>query len=210
MFAADQVEMHYDGQRVLGPLSLQITPGQTTALLGPSGSGKTTLLRLFAGLIQPFAGQVFFDGYPLDPARLVQLRTRTGYMIQEGGLFPHLSARANVALRAQDLGWPQDRMAARIEELAQLVALDAGLLDRLPSRLSGGQRQRVALMRALMLDPDALLVSHDMGEAAFLADQLVLLREGKLVQAGPAQAFASDPADSFVAQFMAAERRFPT
>jgi osmoprotectant transport system ATP-binding protein len=126
-------------------------------LLGPSGSGKSTLVRTLAGLT-PFTGTLRFEGDAVSDWRAV--RQRLGYVIQDGGLFPHLTGRGNVTLMARELGWPVRRITARVNELATLVALDATQLDRFPSELSGGQRQRVAMMRALMLDPVVLLLDE--------------------------------------------------
>jgi osmoprotectant transport system ATP-binding protein len=136
---------------------MAIARGETLVLLGPSGSGKSTLLRTLAGLT-PFSGSLRFGGAPVTDWRSV--RRRLGYVIQDGGLFPHLSARSNVTLMARELGWPVERIAGRVEELAGLVTLDAAQLDRFPAELSGGQRQRVAIMRALMLDPAVLLLDE--------------------------------------------------
>jgi osmoprotectant transport system ATP-binding protein len=157
MFELDQVAVTYGGTLALAPTTLSVAQGETLVLLGPSGSGKSTLLRTLAGLT-PFTGTLRFEGAPVDDWRAV--RRRLGYVIQDGGLFPHLIARGNVALMARELGWPAERIAARVDELAALVALDADQLDRFPGELSGGQRQRVAMMRALMLDPAVLLLDE--------------------------------------------------
>ena len=157
MYDLDAVRVSYGGVDALAPTSLSIAAGETMVLLGPSGSGKSTLLRCLIGL-SPFVGKLHFDGAPVRDWRLI--RRRLGYVIQDGGLFPHLTAHGNVVLAAREFGWDADRIHARVAELAELVALDAAQLDRFPGELSGGQRQRVAMMRALMLRPDVLLLDE--------------------------------------------------
>jgi osmoprotectant transport system ATP-binding protein len=143
--------------------SLDVEAGRTTALIGPSGSGKTTLLRLMMGLILPDEGQVLFEDAPLTGENVRDRRSRMGYVVQEGGLFPHLTGEGNVGLMARHLGWSPARTTARIAELAELVRLPRELLARYPVEISGGQRQRVGLMRALMLDPELLLLDEPLG-----------------------------------------------
>ena len=135
-------------------------PHETLALIGPSGCGKSTLLRLIVGLLRPDRGRVTIGGAPMTPESRRALQLRIGYVIQEGGLFPHLTAAENVALVARDQGWPKPRVDSRIEELLELTQIPRALLPRYPGQLSGGQRQRVGLMRALMLDPDVLLLDE--------------------------------------------------
>lgn len=163
MFTLRDVEKSYEGRSVLGPLSLEVPTGKTTVLIGPSGCGKSTLLRLLIGLIEPETGEVAFDGVPVRPETARAVRMRVGYVIQDGGLFPHLTARGNVTLMAQYLGRAHEEVAHRVEELAELTRFPAEGLDHFPRQLSGGQKQRVALMRALMLEPDALLLDEPLG-----------------------------------------------
>ncbi len=289
------VSKNYDGVVALRPTDLQFAEGKTTALIGPSGCGKSTLLRLIIGLISPSSGQVLFDGAQVGPGNLLEVRRKTGYVIQDGGLFPHLTARDNVqlvaklvldeshpremagalgdqakmkneaiqdAVRGALLGGQQGRsqvsgiadpvgaessrslekygaISTRVEELAEVVRIPKDLLSRFPGELSGGQRQRIGLMRALMLKPKVLLldeplaaldpmvrsalqtdlkrifqelgatvilVTHDMGEAAYLGDTIVLLREGQIVQQGTLEDFQQRPKEQFVDEFLNAQR----
>jgi osmoprotectant transport system ATP-binding protein len=175
----------------------------------------------------------------MSAATRVALRRRIGYVIQEGGLFPHLTAAGNAALLARHVGWDQGRIDARLRELATLTNLEPALLERFPVQLSGGQRQRVGLVRALMLDPDVLLmdeplgaldpvtrarlqtelagvfrrlrktvivVTHDVAEAAFLADEAIVMRAGRIVQRGTLEELARSPSDSFVEELFEPSR----
>ena len=229
----------YDGLSVLKALNLHIQRAQTTVLIGPSGCGKSTIIRLIAGLIATDAGAVLFDGEALCPDNLLRIRRRLGYVIQEGGLFPHLTAQQNVSLMAHHLGWPRLSIETRIEELVELTRFPGEALNRYPAELSGGQRQRVGLMRALMLDPDVLLldeplgaldpivrfdlqeelkkifatlsktvvwVTHDLSEAAFFGDHIVLLQDGRIAQQGPMTDLLTSPQSPFVERFVRAQR----
>src|SRR5262245_33665421 len=147
----------------LHPTNLSIERGKTTVLIGPSGCGKSTLLRLIIGLIEPDSGRIDFGEEPIDPENINSLRRRIGYVIQEGGLFPHLTARANVLLMARHVGKSPEEMLKRLRELCELTRFSGNLLSRYPVELSGGQRQRVSLMRALMLSPELLLLDEPLG-----------------------------------------------
>ena len=239
MISIRNVTKRYGSLLALKGIDLDIEAGQTTALIGPSGCGKSTLLRSIVGLIEDVGGQIMFDGETVSPSNLIHLRRRMGYVIQDGGLFPHLTARKNISLMADFLGRDPVAVDKRITELAELTHFPASGLDRYPAQLSGGQRQRISLMRALMLDPDVLLldeplgaldpmiradlqrdlkvifenlgktvvlVSHDMGEAAFLGHNIVLMRDGEIVQKGSFSDLYKNPADEFVSKFISAQR----
>jgi osmoprotectant transport system ATP-binding protein len=239
VFQLHDVTKSYDGKVVLHPTSLTVVPGKTTVLIGPSGCGKSTLLRIMVGLVAPDGGTVRLDDVVLSAATAMQIRTRIGYVIQDGGLFPHLTARANVSLMARHLGWEPRRCDDRVRELAELVRLPVDLLDRYPAQMSGGQRQRVGIMRAFMLDPAVVLldepmgaldpmvrydlqkdlkdifrrlnkvvvmVTHDMGEAGFFGDEVLLLGDGRVVQKGTIDDLIRAPADDFVRRFISAQR----
>lgn len=145
-------------------IDLSCPRGKTQVLIGTSGCGKSTLLRMMVGLVTPDSGSVLFEDQALNVETLSNVRQRIGYMIQEGGLFPHLSVRENIGIVPRYLGWQSEQTNSRIEELLTLTQLPITLLDRYPRQLSGGQRQRVSLMRALMLDPDVLLLDEPLGD----------------------------------------------
>ncbi|MEJ3742166.1 ATP-binding cassette domain-containing protein [Actinomycetes bacterium KLBMP 9797] len=158
----DGVRKQYpDGTVAVGGLSLSIGAGELMVLIGPSGCGKSTVLRMINRLIEPTGGRIVIDGDDVTQADPVDLRRRIGYVIQNVGLFPHQTIRANVGTVPRLLGWPRARIRARTDELLDLVGLDPGTFgDRYPQELSGGQRQRIGVARALAADPVVLLMDE--------------------------------------------------
>jgi osmoprotectant transport system ATP-binding protein len=141
-------------------VTLEIERGKITALIGPSGCGKSTILRLIVGLVTADSGEIQFDGEKITAETIMKIRRRLGYVIQDGGLFPHLTARHNLTLQPRLFRKRRDEIEKRIMELCELTKFPSGGLDRYPLELSGGQRQRVSLMRALMLSPELLLLDE--------------------------------------------------
>src|SRR5881398_1332451 len=237
------VTKRYGEEAALHATNLSAVCGKTTVLIGPSGCGKSTLLRLIIGLVEPDSGAITFNGLRITTGNIDMLRRRIGYVIQEGGLFPHLTARANVLLMARHVGKSHEEMQKRLLELCELTRFSGSLLLRYPIELSGGQRQRVSLMRALMLSPELLLldeplgaldplvraslqkdlkeifaqlgqtvlfVTHDLAEAIYFGDEIVLMNEGRVVQKGSVTDLRERPADPFVSEFINAQRGIAT
>ena len=152
------------GRPIIDRLNLQVVQGENLVLLGESGCGKTTTLRLVNRLLTPTGGEVRVGGKATIEWNAIQLRRRTGYVIQEAGLFPHFTVGENVALVPSLEKWDHDRIAARTKELLSLVGLEpAQFADRYPRELSGGQKQRVGVARALAADPPLLLMDEPFG-----------------------------------------------
>ena len=235
----ENVSKTYGRRTALHPVHARFASRETTVLIGPSGCGKSTLLRMIVGLVVPDTGRVRIDGEVLDSSNVDRLRHATGYVIQDGGLFPHLTAEQNVVLLARHLGMDRVARGHRVHALADLVNIPVDALARYPQQLSGGQRQRIGLMRALMLDPPLLLldeplgaldpitryelqgelktifgelgktvvmVTHDMVEAAYFANEIVMMREGRIVQRGSLDDLVHRPAEPYVASFVRAQR----
>jgi len=233
------VTKSYGDTIALHPTDLAFERGKTTVLIGPSGCGKSTVLRLIIRLLDPDAGTIRFDDSAVTASNISALRRRIGYVIQDGGLFPHLTARKNILLMSNHLKRPAAEMEKGLAELCALTRFPETALDRFPIELSGGQRQRISLMRALALSPElllldepfgaldplvrsalqkdlkeiflrlrqtAILVTHDLAEAAYLADQIVLMSEGRIVQIGTLEDLRTKPASRFVTEFINAQR----
>ncbi len=242
VLAVEQLEKTFpNGARAVCGVSFDLDDGELVALVGASGCGKTTTLKMINRLLEPTGGRVVVDGEDAGSLDPVLLRRRIGWVMQNDGLFPHMSVARNIAVTPSLLDWPQARIAARVDELLQLVQLDpACFRSESPKRLSGGQRQRVGLARALAAEPslvlmdepfgalDAItrhelredmqalrrklgfavvLVTHDMAEALLLADRIVVMQEGRVVQYGAPAELLRNPANEYVARLVATPRR---
>ena len=238
MLTAKGISKSFDGKVVLNTMDIVCPAAGTTVLLGQSGCGKSTILRLFMGLIRPDTGSIHIDGCLLTPESVRSMRQLIGYMVQDGGLFPHLTAKDNILLAARHFNRESEALS-RLDPLLAMTKLDDISLDKYPSQLSGGQRQRVSLMRALALDPEyllmdepmgaldpmirvelqqdlkticknlkktVLLVTHDVSEAAFLGDHIIMLQNGCIAQQGSFASLVQDPRCSFVTKFISAQR----
>lgn len=238
MVSLEGVEKSYSGNTVIPCLNLNLAEYKTHVLLGPSGCGKTTILRMICGLTVPEQGNIFIKGRRVKEIRHHEISRLFGYVIQEGGLLPHLNVRQNICLPVlmQQAWTKQDE--SRLIELLEMVHLPLSILEQFPQQLSGGQRQRVSLLRGLIMDAPLLLldepmsaldplvrlhlqtelkeiirrfhktvvmVTHDIHEAAQLADQVYLLKEGRIVQRGHFKDFLNHPADEFVSEFVKAQ-----
>ncbi len=239
MILVKNISRTFGSKLVLDSINLKFEEGKTHVLVGSSGSGKSTLLRILMGLIPPTTGVVEIQNTPLVKSTQRHLALQMGYVIQDGGLFPHLTAEENVTIVAHILKWERPQIQKRLKELLDLVGLDLSLLKKYPKELSGGQKQRVALMRALIhnppyllldeplgaLDPivradlqnqlkrifntlkkTVLIVTHDVGEAAFFGHTVTLLHFGKVVQHGEFGDFVHKPSTPFVTEFINAQR----
>ncbi|MET3665362.1 ABC transporter ATP-binding protein [Caulobacter sp. 1776] len=236
----DRASKTYGDQVVLAETSLAIAKGRFVALVGGSGAGKTTLLKLMNGLSAPTTGRVLVEGADIAARPGPELRRGIGYVFQEIGLFPHMTVAQNIGITPNLLGWPEGDIAARVDELLDLVALPREAAGRAPSELSGGQRQRVGVARALAARPSILLmdepfgaldpvtrvaladdvrrlhetlglttvmVTHDVGEALLLADEVVVMAGGKVLANAPPRDLLAGHPDPAVAALIAAPRQ---
>jgi osmoprotectant transport system ATP-binding protein len=233
------ISKSFSGKSAVFNLSLNIEKGKTFALIGPSGCGKSTLIRMIIGLIQPNQGTIRINGVEPSEENILEIRQNVGYVIQQGGLFPHLSAKQNCSLVANHLNWSSSQIEERLRFLCDLTKIEFSDLRKYPGEFSGGQRQRIGLIRALMLNPEillldeplgsidplvrfelqedlkgifeslgktVLLVTHDLGEAGYLGDEIVLMNKGEIIQKGSIKEITQNPADGFVKRFVSAQR----
>jgi osmoprotectant transport system ATP-binding protein len=242
MITFSHVSKTYTGSEysAVNDVSFEVPTGTFVVLLGPSGCGKTTLLKMTNRLYEPTSGAILLDDQDIRDIKLTELRRQMGYVIQQVGLFPHMTVAENIAVVPNLLKWPQARSAQRVDELLELVHLPLDFRTRYPAQLSGGQQQRVGLARALAADPIVLLmdepfgaidaitraslqdemrqlqdqlkktilfVTHDVDEALRLADRIVILRAGKLVQYDEPCAIMNHPADDFVIELLDTDDR---
>lgn len=235
------VAKQFGQTKVVQNISLQVSRGHLVTLIGPSGCGKTTTLKMVNRLIDPTDGDIFVDGQNIKMQNPVELRRNIGYVIQQIGLFPHMTIEENITLVPRLKGKKKRDLLTRTEELLNLVGLDPKIYrQRYPRELSGGQQQRIGVARALAADPNLILmdepfsaldpisreqlqdelvklqsavkktilfVTHDMDEALKIADQIVLMRNGVIVQSATPDQLLRHPKDDFVREFVG-EKRF--
>lgn len=237
----EQVSLQFPGapRPAVDRCSCTVEPGQILVILGPSGCGKTTLLKMVNRLYEPTIGKIYLDNMDISQIEVTHLRKQIGYVIQQSGLFPHMTVAQNIAVVPNLLGWSRKKTQQQVEELLKLVELPAAeYRDRYPLQLSGGQQQRVGLARALAGNPQVMLmdepfgaldaitrsnlqteilrlqrqlsktilfVSHDIEEALRLADQMIIMQNGYIVQAGTPAHILSHPANEFVRDLVSAD-----
>ncbi|WP_085524194.1 betaine/proline/choline family ABC transporter ATP-binding protein [Tuberibacillus sp. Marseille-P3662] len=240
MLTFENVSKVYAGdKKAVEHLSLDVQTGEFIVFIGPSGCGKTTTMKMINRIIEPSEGSIYVGGENILQQNAVELRRSIGYVIQQIGLFPHMTIRDNIALVTKLLKWPEDKRHARAEELLKLVDMPSDYLNRYPHELSGGQQQRIGVLRALAADPPLILmdepfgaldpitrdtlqeefkklqqslgktivfVTHDMDEALKLADRIVIMRDGQMVQVGTPDDIIRNPANEFVEEFIGKDR----
>lgn len=233
-------KVYEDGHKVLNDINLELKEGEITVLIGPSGCGKTTTMKLINRLINPSSGEILIHQDNIATLDPIELRRKIGYVIQNIGLFPHMTIAQNVGVVPRLLKWDKSKIEARVEELLDLVGLKPDIYrNRYPSELSGGQQQRVGVIRALAANPDVILmdepfsaldpisreqlqdelvrlqqdikktivfVTHDMDEAIKIADTIILMKDGQIVQTGHPEQILRHPANEFVKNFIGQKR----
>ncbi|MFS0559224.1 betaine/proline/choline family ABC transporter ATP-binding protein [Terribacillus sp. 179-K 1B1 HS] len=244
MLTFENVTKIYSGsKKAVNNLNLEIEKGEFICFIGPSGCGKTTSMKMVNRLIEPTEGRILIDGKDIMKQNRVQMRREIGYVIQQIGLFPHMTISENITLVPKLLQWSKDKRRERAKELIKLVNLPEEYLDRYPQELSGGQQQRIGVLRALASNPPLILmdepfgaldpitrdglqeefknlqrklgktivfVTHDMDEAIKLADRIVIMRDGEIVQVDTPDEILRNPANEFVESFIGKERLIQT
>jgi osmoprotectant transport system ATP-binding protein len=240
MLKFDHVSKVYKGGKMaVDDLTLEFEKGEFICFIGPSGCGKTTTMKMINRLIEPTEGSIYINGENIMDKDPVQLRREIGYVIQQIGLFPHMTIQENISLVLKLLKWPEEKRRARALELLELVDLTPDYMEKFPHELSGGQQQRIGVLRALAADQSLILmdepfgaldpitrdslqeefkklqkklnktivfVTHDMDEALKLADRIVIMRDGQLVQCDTPDEILRNPADEFVEEFIGKDR----
>ncbi len=241
MIELKKVNKIYDnGFQALTDIDVKFAEGKINVLIGPSGCGKTTTMKLLNRLVDYTDGAVLFNGEEIKNMNPIELRREMGFVIQNIGLFPHMTIYNNVATVPKLLKWEKNRIHNRVTELLQMVNLDPEIyMNRYPNELSGGQQQRIGVIRALAAEPSTILmdepfsaldpisreqlqdelirlqteinktiifVTHDMDEALKIADHIILMKEGKIVQQGSPEELISNPANDFVKEFIGEQR----
>lgn len=242
MLELERVSKTYPGgKQAVRDLSLNIKKGEFVCIIGPSGCGKTTTLKMMNRLIAPSAGKIYLNGENIMKKNPIQLRRQIGYVIQQIGLFPHMTIGENITLVPKLLKWKEQVRRKRALELLKQVNMGPEYLQLYPNELSGGQQQRIGVLRAMAANPPLILmdeplgaldpmtresiqdelkklqqsfnktivfVTHDMDEALKLADRIVIMKDGHMVQAGTPDQIIRHPADEFVGKFIGKERLF--
>jgi osmoprotectant transport system ATP-binding protein len=236
----EEVTREFAGETLpaVNRVSFQVEAGSLIVLLGPSGCGKTTLLKMINRLYEPTSGRIYVNGVEIHDRPATDLRRHIGYVIQQVGLFPHMTIAQNISVVPKLLQWDTAKIKTRVQSLMELVGLPLTYLAKRPRQLSGGEQQRVGLARALAADPPILLmdepfaaidaitrerlqgellrihrqlrktilfVTHDVEEAFRLADKILVMKEGKLVQTGTPLEVITHPENQFVRDLLGAE-----
>lgn len=232
-------KVYKGGKKAVTNLTLEFEKGEFICFIGPSGCGKTTTMKMINRLIEPTGGGIYINGENIMDKDPVQLRREIGYVIQQIGLFPHMTIQENISLVLKLLKWPEEKRRERARELLTLVDMTPDYLEKYPHELSGGQQQRIGVLRALAADQPLILmdepfgaldpitrdslqeefkklqkkldktivfVTHDMDEALKLADRIVIMRDGTLVQCDTPDEILRNPADEFVEEFIGKDR----
>ncbi len=236
-------KIYKGGKKAVKNISLDIKKGEFICFIGPSGCGKTTTMKMINRLIEPSEGKILINGENIMDKDPVELRRQIGYVIQQIGLFPHMTILENITLVPKLLKWNEQKKKERAQELLQLVDMGPEYLEKYPYELSGGQQQRIGVLRALASNPPLILmdepfgaldpitrdalqeefknlqrtldktivfVTHDMDEAIKLADRIVILKAGEIVQVGTPDEILRNPANEFVEEFIGKDRLLQT